>query len=117
MGESLLCYGLAVCFLFWLALPTVSRKHGRRNTHVVCLIAGALELLSMSCVGIAWASILSIPYAMLAGSLSPDRTGFYMRLFNFFIVIPEICASLGFGWVMRNVLSNNTSTSDLHNRI
>ena len=121
-----LCFGMysLVCFLFSLALPAVSRKIGRRNTHTVCLIAGALGLLSvgvvsdyrllllsMTGVGIAWASILSIPYAMLAGSLPPNRTGFYMGVFNFFIVIPEICASLGFGWVMRNVLSNNTLTA------
>ena len=45
----------------------------------------------MTGVGIAWASILSMPYAVLAGSLPPDKTGVYMGIFNFFIVIPEIC--------------------------
>jgi len=64
-------------------------------------------LLSMSGVGIAWASILSMPYAILAGSLPPQRTGVYMGIFNFFIVIPEIAASLGFGWVMAHLLDNN----------
>jgi maltose/moltooligosaccharide transporter len=61
----------------------------------------------MSGVGIAWASILSMPYAILAGSLPPARTGVYMGIFNFFIVIPEIAASLGFGWVMSHLLDNN----------
>jgi maltose/moltooligosaccharide transporter len=49
----------------------------------------------MAGVGIAWASILSVPYAILAGALPPGRTGVYMGIFNFFIVIPEIVASLG----------------------
>jgi maltose/moltooligosaccharide transporter len=64
-------------------------------------------LLSMVGVGIAWASTLSMPYAMLANSLPPGRTGVYMGIFNFFIVIPEITAALGFGWVMNHLLNNN----------
>jgi maltose/moltooligosaccharide transporter len=58
-------------------------------------------------VGIAWASILAMPYALLSASLPPARTGVYMGLFNFFIVIPEILASLGFGWVMLHLLDND----------
>ena len=57
--------------------------------------------------GIAWASTLSMPYSMLAGSIPPSRTGVYMGIFNFFIVIPEIVAALGFGWVMSHLLGNN----------
>ena len=64
-------------------------------------------LLSMVGVGIAWASTLSMPYAILAGSLPPGKTGIYMGIFNFFIVLPEILASLGFGWVMNHLLGNN----------
>jgi maltose/moltooligosaccharide transporter len=92
----------------------------RRRTHGICLVAGALGLLSvaaihnkyllllsMTGVGIAWASTLSMPYAMLAGSLPAKRVGLYMGIFNFFIVLPEIIASLGFGWVMNHVLDNN----------
>jgi maltose/moltooligosaccharide transporter len=48
-----------------------------------------------------------MPYAILAGSIPPSRTGTYMGIFNFFIVIPEIVASLGFGWVMLHLLDNN----------
>jgi maltose/moltooligosaccharide transporter len=86
----------------------------------LCLLCGAaglisvafihnqfLLLLSMTGVGIAWASILSMPYALLAGSLPAGRTGVYMGIFNFFIVIPEIVASLVFGWVMLHVLDND----------
>jgi maltose/moltooligosaccharide transporter len=98
----------------------VAAKLGRKNTHTLCLLCGALGLLSvavihdkyallltMTGVGIAWASILSMPYAILAGSLPPERTGVYMGIFNFFIVIPEIAASLGFGWVMSHLLGND----------
>ncbi len=116
------CFGVysGVCFAFSFVLPAVARRLGRRATHAVCLLAGAaglasvaiieqpwLLLLSMAGVGIAWASILSMPYAILAGSLPPERTGTYMGIFNFFIVIPEILASLGFGWVMGHLLGNN----------
>jgi maltose/moltooligosaccharide transporter len=58
-------------------------------------------------VGIAWASTLAMPYAILAGSLPAEKTGIYMGIFNFFIVTPEIVASLGFGWVMAHLLGNN----------
>ena len=61
----------------------------------------------MTGVGIAWASTLSMPYAILAGSLPQTKTGVYMGIFNFFIVIPEITASLLFGWVMGHLLNNN----------
>jgi len=48
-----------------------------------------------------------MPYSVLAGSLPAEHTGVYMGIFNFFIVLPEIIASLGFGWVMNHVLNNN----------
>ena len=116
------CFGAysAVCFAFSFVLPRLSGAVGRARAHAFCLLAGAagllsvtvihdprLLLLSMAGVGIAWASILSMPYAILAGSLPRDRMGVYMGIFNFFIVIPEIVASLGFGWVMGNLLDNN----------
>ena len=61
----------------------------------------------MTGVGIAWASILSMPYAMLSGVLPAEKIGIYMGIFNFFIVLPEIIASLGFKWVMNNLLNND----------
>ena len=61
----------------------------------------------MTGVGIAWASILSMPYAMLSPVLPRNKIGIYMGIFNFFIVLPEIIASLGFKWVMRYVLHND----------
>jgi maltose/moltooligosaccharide transporter len=61
----------------------------------------------MAGVGIAWASVLAMPYTILAGSLPAEKTGVYMGIFNFFITIPEIVASLFFGWVMLHLLHNN----------
>jgi maltose/moltooligosaccharide transporter len=117
-----ICFGAysAVCFAFAFVLPAMARRVGRKATHAVCLLMGGLGLLSVSLmsnprllllsmvgVGIAWASTLSMPYAILAGAIPPGRRGVYMGIFNFFIVIPEILASLFFGWVMSHLLNND----------
>lgn len=109
-----------VCFIFSLFLPRIAAAIGRRNTHTICLLCGAAGLMSVAVienkwllfasmvgVGIAWASTLAMPYALFSGSLPKDKIGVYMGIFNFFIVIPEIIASLGFGWVMSHLLNNN----------
>ena len=116
------CFGMysLVCFGFSFLLPVLARRLGRKATHALCLICGGLGLLSvalihskfllllsMTGVGVAWASTLAMPYAILAGSLPSSKTGVYMGIFNFFIVIPEITASLLFGWVMAHLLHNN----------
>ncbi|MDB5202406.1 MAG: transporter [Ferruginibacter sp.] len=115
-----LAYYSIVTFLFSFLLPTIANKLGRKLTHSLCLLCGALGLisvswvenkymlyLSMTGVGIAWTSILSMPYAMLSGVIPRARVGIYMGIFNFFIVLPEILASLGYPWLMKNVLENN----------
>lgn len=119
-GSLTLAFYSVVTFLFALVLPFIADRLGRKVTHALCLFCGALGLISVSWVtdkymlyasmtgvGIAWASILSMPYAMLSGSLPKDKVGIYMGIFNFFIVLPEIIASLGFGWLMKNVLNND----------
>jgi maltose/moltooligosaccharide transporter len=120
-----LCFAAysAVTFLFSFVLVFLSGRADRKLIHTVCLLCGAAGLLSVGLisgeehkgwlmgsmvgVGIAWASILSMPYALLAGSLPPERTGVYMGIFNFFIVLPEIGAALGLGLVMRYLLGGN----------
>ena len=102
------------CFIVALALPGLAARTSRQFVHAVALACGAagllsvymihdkyLLLLSMVGVGIAWASILSMPYAILSNALPPGRMGVYMGVFNFFIVIPEIVASLFFGPLSR----------------
>ncbi|MCF8275632.1 MAG: MFS transporter [Flavobacteriales bacterium] len=118
-GLTLAYYNL-ITFLFALVLPWLATRLSMKVTHALCLLAGGIGLisvkfvtepnmlfLSMTGVGIAWASILSMPYAMLGNSLPKEKIGVYMGIFNFFIVLPEIIASLGFGWVMESVLDND----------
>ncbi|MFI5129411.1 MAG: MFS transporter [Chitinophagales bacterium] len=119
-GSLTLSFYSVVTIAFAFVLPFIADKLGRKLTHTICLLCGALGLISVSWVvdknllfvsmvgiGIAWTSILSMPYAMLSGVLPKDKVGIYMGIFNFFIVLPEIIASLGFGWLMRNVLHND----------
>jgi maltose/moltooligosaccharide transporter len=98
-----------------LLLPVLARYSSRRVTHLIALFCGGLGLISiffisdpiwlwfsMVGVGIAWASILSVPYAMLSGSLPAEKMGYYMGVFNFFIVIPQIIAGTILGFLLRN---------------
>ena len=112
-----------VTLLFALALPVLASKFGKKWTHFICLLIGGMGLISinlihgeassfglfivMGLVGIAWSSILSMPYSMLADCLPENKIGVYMGIFNFFIVLPEIIASLFFGKVMENVLDGS----------
>ena len=109
-----------VCFVVAFALPKIAAATSRKAVHAFSLVCGGLGLLSvyfihdkyvllltMVGVGIAWASILSMPYAILAGALPPARMGVYMGVFNFFIVIPEIIASLTFKPLVKYVFNNN----------
>jgi maltose/moltooligosaccharide transporter len=110
-----------VAFLFAFLLLLLVRKYSAKAIHTTCLAIGGLGLLSvmfvnspnllllsMFAVGIAWASILSMPYAMLANAIPGHRMGFYMGVFNFFIVLPQIAASLGLGIIVSKLLSDNT---------
>jgi len=119
------CYSVkdAVTFLAAFVLMGAARKFDRRRVHGVCLALGGLGLLAIGFIhgeeqknlllialamgGVAWASILSMPYAILAGTLPPQRMGVYMGIFNFFIVLPEILAALTFGPLVKNVLGGN----------
>lgn len=118
-----------VCFAIYngiavpmaLLLPTLAGRLGKKQTHAICLALGGVGLLStvflvgnpyllilpMICVGIAWAGVLAMPYAILAGCLPPEKTGLYMGVFNFFIVLPQILAAVGGGWVMSHLLGNS----------
>ncbi len=105
----------AVAFL----LPVLARRTSNKFTHMLALIAGGLGLISiyfltdkvgllmaMVGVGIAWASILSIPYAMLSGSLPSAKMGYYMGVFNFFIVIPQIVAATILGFLVKELFDS-----------
>jgi maltose/moltooligosaccharide transporter len=98
----------------------LARRYSAKAIHILCLLCGAaglgsvmlftdpkLLLLSMTGVGIAWASILSMPYAMLSGAVDPKKMGLFMGIFNFFIVIPQVVASLGLGLFVKQFLGND----------
>ncbi len=119
------CYAVkdAVTFVAAFALMALSRQFDRRHIHSVCLTLGGIGLLAVGFIhgegqkhlllgalalgGIAWASILSMPYAILSGALPAHRVGVYMGIFNFFIVLPEILAALTFGPLVKNFLGGN----------
>jgi maltose/moltooligosaccharide transporter len=122
------CFGVysAVTFAFAFVLPLIAEKLGRKYTHVLCLACGGVGLLSVSVihnqwmlfapmagVGIAWASILSMPYAVLVGSLPPAKFGVYMGIFNFFIVIPEIIAGSLFNRVVTFLIPRLPASIDV----
>lgn len=111
-----LCMGIynGVAALVAFGLPLLAARTSRKNAHMICLILGGLGLasvyflpdpkwlvVSMIGVGIAWASILSVPYAMLVGSLPSNKMGYYMGVFNFFIVIPQIVAAALLGFLVK----------------
>jgi len=114
-----LCFGAynAVCFLFSFVLLWATKYTGPKLMHVLCLAVGALGLASvpldsdkyhlliaMAAVGIAWASILSMPYAMLAPALPKEKIGVMMGMFNLFIVLPQIVASSLLGPILKQFL-------------
>ncbi|WP_282073823.1 MFS transporter [Polaribacter atrinae] len=111
-------YNLVSAF-YAFALPYIAKKIGRKKTHSISLIIGGLGLLSiyimpnenwlivsMIGIGIAWASILAMPYAILAGSISAKKMGVYMGIFNFFIVIPQIINALIGGPLVKYAYNN-----------
>jgi maltose/moltooligosaccharide transporter len=122
-----LCFAVynVVCFLIAFELPWLVKKSSRKTVHLLALICGGLGLISvlfitnkwllfasMAGVGIAWASILSMPYVMLSTAVPPARMGVYMGVFNLFIVIPQIVMSL----VVPNIF-NNLLRGDARNAV
>ena len=101
-------------------LPVLARRTSRKACHAVCLAIGGLSLAStffihdkhlllvpMVGVGLAWASILTMPYAILAAALPPNRMGYYMGLFNFFVVIPQVVSGLVLGYATKHLFGNH----------
>lgn len=110
----------AVSAIYAFFLPAIAKKIGRKQTHTISLILGGLGLLSiylvpnpdflifsMILIGISWASILAMPYAMLVGSIPAHKMGVYMGIFNFFIVIPQIINALIGGPLVKYLYGGN----------
>jgi len=116
-----ICFGIyngfAAAFAFLLIL--LAKLTNRKITHAVSLIIGGISLASIFFInnpamllvpfigiGLAWASILAMPYAILTGSLPAHKMGVFMGIFNFFIVIPQILAASILGFVVKTVFNN-----------
>jgi maltose/moltooligosaccharide transporter len=112
-----LCFAVynVVCFVIAFLLPSLAKKTSRKIVHGIALVCGGIGLISvlfiankwllfasMAGVGIAWASILSMPYVILSTAVPPARMGVYMGVFNLFIVIPQIAMSL----IVPNIFNN-----------
>src|ERR1700754_302348 len=117
-----LCFAAynVVCFLVAFTLPWLANEFGRKMVHMIALVCGGIGLISvlfisnkymlfasMAGVGVAWASILSMPYVMLSTAVPPARMGVYMGVFNLFIVIPQIVMSLIVPSIFNNVLGGD----------
>jgi len=113
VGVMFMVYN-AVSAITAFMLPMIAKKIGRKYTHLICLVIGGIGLISMLFihskemlllpmvgVGLAWSSTLTMPYAILAGALPANRMGFYMGVFNFFIVIPQIVAAAILGFFVK----------------
>ncbi|MEO5995217.1 MAG: MFS transporter [Chitinophagaceae bacterium] len=108
-----------IAMIYALFLPVIARTIGRKATHALSLIAGGLGMISiyfikdpamlnysMIGIGLAWASILSMPYVILSGSIPPGKLGIYMGIFNFFITLPQIVNGIFGGWIVKYIYGN-----------
>ena len=111
----------AVSAIYAVFLPQIANKIGNKATHAVSLLAGGIGLISiyfihdqylliasMVGVGMAWASILAMPYAILSGSIPLAKMGVYMGIFNFFITIPQIVSSIIGGPIVKHVFGGES---------
>ena len=104
-----------------LLLPRVVARIGRREAHALCLLFGAGGLLGFAFaepewlwipaigIGCAWASILSIPYAMVSSAVPPKRMGVYMGIHNVFLVLPQLVATALLGWIVGDLFGNHAN--------
>ena len=114
VGVMFAVYG-GVSAIAAFLLPMLAKRTSRRVVHLVCLVIGGVSLMSITLitskemlllpmvgVGLAWASVLTMPYAILAGALPAHKMGYFMGLFNFFVVIPQIVAGSALGYLLKH---------------
>jgi maltose/moltooligosaccharide transporter len=114
-------FGFIVTFSVAFYLAKLAKKHGAKMIHFVCLVFGAVSFLCFPMVqnqyvffaviigyGIAWASMMGIPYLMVVAVIPKERYGVYMGIINMMIVIPMIIQNLSFGYILKNFLNNDS---------
>lgn len=115
VGSAFAMYNF-IAMIYALFLPVIARHLGRKMTHALSLIAGGIGLISiyfikdpamlkycMIGIGLAWASILAMPYVILSGCIPPGKLGIYMGIFNFFITLPQIINGLFGGSIVKHI--------------
>ena len=120
VGVMFMVYN-AVSFATAFLLPYIAKYLGKKNTHMISLIIGGLGLISllyiksatmllvpMIGIGLAWSSVLTIPYSILSGALPANKMGFYMGVFNFFIVIPQLIAAAALGPMVKALFNGQS---------
>jgi maltose/moltooligosaccharide transporter len=108
--------------IFALLIPIIALKIGKSRTHMVSLVMGGIGLilmyfmpdknamiLPMIFIGIAWASILAMPYSMLSGVIPAAKMGVFMGIFNFFITLPQIVSALFSGPIVKHLFGGNAA--------
>jgi maltose/moltooligosaccharide transporter len=125
-GLCFACYNL-VSLVYSFFMTSIAMKITRRWTHIISLLLGAVCMMAillpigsdlqslkifvmvlMIGIGITWGSTLTMPYAILSSSIPEKKMGFYMGVFNFFITLPQIIASVGFGYLMLHCFGNKS---------
>jgi maltose/moltooligosaccharide transporter len=120
VGIMIMVYNGVSAIIAFL-LPVIAMRTIRKHTHMISLIVGGIGLVSllfikdekllllpMIGVGLAWASTLTMPYSILAGALPAGKMGFYMGVFNFFIVIPQLIASAILGFMVKDLFNHQS---------
>ena len=117
-----ICFGIynGISAIYALCLPAIARATSRKIAHAFSLIAGGVGLLSiffiqdknmlllsMVGIGLAWGSILAMPYAILSSSIPAKKMGVYMGIFNFFITFPQIINGFFGGWIVKNIFGGH----------
>lgn len=111
----------AVSFAVAFLLPMLAKVTSRKTTHQISMLIGGISLIAiffirdaymlllpMIGIGVAWASLLSMPYAILIGALPEKKLGYFVGVFNFFIVIPQLIANTVLGWVLKDLFGGET---------
>ena len=126
-GLCFACYNV-VSLIYSFFMPGIAKKITCRWTHILSLILGAICMMAvivpssggnisflkafvmilMVGIGISWGSTLTMPYAILSSSIPQEKMGLYMGVFNFFITLPQIVTSIGFGYLMLWLFNNDS---------
>lgn len=113
-----------VTFLSAFGLVWMAKKFGAKQVHIICLLLASLSLFLLPHIqnkyyifapmigfGIAWASMMGVPYIMVVGSIPKEKYGVYMGIINMMIVVPMIIQTLSFGYIYKTFLNSNPANA------